>query len=98
MNEHELAVYIRNLVKICVMPYIGDVNDTSTRELIKQTIDLSLFEMVEQNTLSDFEVVLDESNNTPERIDRNELWVDVAARPAETDAPMISIPVCIMPS
>lgn len=98
MNEHELADYIRNLVKICVMPYTGNVNDASTRELIKQTIDLSLFEMVDQGTLSDFEVVSDESNNTPERIDRNELWVDVAVRPTETDAPMIYIQVCIKPA
>ena len=31
--------------------------------------------------LTAFNVVCDESNNTPERIDRNELWVSVFLKP-----------------
>jgi phage tail sheath protein FI len=33
--------------------------------------------------LYDFAVVCDESNNTDSRIDRNELWVDIAIEPVK---------------
>jgi len=40
----------------------------------------------------DFRVVCDESNNTPTRIDRNELYVDIAIEPMKA-AEFIYIPV-----
>ena len=39
--------------------------------------------LVTDRGLYDFLVVCDESNNTPARIDRNELWVDVAIQPVK---------------
>jgi phage tail sheath protein FI len=33
--------------------------------------------------LYDFLVVCDESNNTPTRIDRSELWLDIAVEPVK---------------
>jgi hypothetical protein len=43
----------------------------------------------------DFAVVCDESNNTPTRIDRNELWVDCAIKPAKA-IEFIYIPLRIL--
>jgi phage tail sheath protein FI len=40
-------------------------------------------------------VVCDESNNTPARIDRNELWIDVAVEPVKA-AEFIYVPVRIL--
>ena len=34
--------------------------------------------------LQGFRVIVDETNNTPERIDRNELWVSVFLKPTRT--------------
>ena len=48
-----------------------------------------------QRGVYDFAVVCDESNNTPARIDRNELWVDVAIEPTKA-AEFIYIPVRIV--
>jgi phage tail sheath protein FI len=51
-----------------------------------------LLELVGQRALYDFIVVCDESNNTPARIDRSELWVDVAIEPVKA-VEFIYIPV-----
>ena len=40
-------------------------------------------ELVGQRALYDFLVVCDTSNNTPARIDKNELYVDIAIEPVK---------------
>jgi hypothetical protein len=45
--------------------------------------------------LYDFATLCDSSNNTPERIDRNELWADVAIKGTKT-AEFIYIPIHVM--
>ena len=42
-----------------------------------------MLELVGQRALFDYVVVCDESNNTPSRIDRNELWIDIAIEPVK---------------
>ena len=51
-----------------------------------------MLELTSQRALFDFAVVCDESNNTPARIDRNELYVDVAIEPVKA-VEFIYIPV-----
>jgi hypothetical protein len=43
----------------------------------------------------DYLVVCDESNNTPARIDRNELWIDIAIEPVKA-IEFIYIPVRVL--
>jgi hypothetical protein len=43
----------------------------------------------------DYLVVCDESNNTPARIDRSELWVDIAIEPVKA-VEFIYIPIRIL--
>ena len=40
-------------------------------------------DLVSKRALYDFLVVCDESNNTPARIDRNELYIDIAIQPVK---------------
>jgi len=49
-------------------------------------------DLVAKRGIYDYLVVCDESNNTPARIDRNELWVDVAIEPVKA-IEFIYIPV-----
>jgi phage tail sheath protein FI len=42
-----------------------------------------MLELVGLRAIYDFAVVCDETNNTPSRIDRNELYVDVAIEPTK---------------
>jgi phage tail sheath protein FI len=76
-------VYLRSQLNKLAKPYIFEPNDKITRDEIKAQVDSLLLELVGQRALYDFLVVCDESNNTPTRIDRNELYVDIAIEPVK---------------
>ncbi len=81
INVARLVVYLRSQLKKLARPYIFEPNDKFTRDEVKQAVESLLLELVGLRALNDFAVVCDESNNTPSRIDRNELWVDIAIEP-----------------
>ena len=92
VNVARLVAFARlNLDKIA-RPFIFEPNDALTRNEIKQAIESFLLELTAQRALNDFAVVCDESNNTTARIDRNELYVDVAIEPVKT-VEFIFIPI-----
>jgi phage tail sheath protein FI len=62
---------------------VFEPNDKITRDEVKQAVESLLLELVGLRALYDFAVVCDETNNTASRIDRNELWVDIAIEPVK---------------
>jgi len=92
INVARLVAFVRlNLDKIA-RPFIFEPNDALTRNEIKQAIESFMLELSAQRALNDFAVVCDESNNTAARIDRNELYVDIAIEPIKS-VEFIFIPV-----
>ena len=92
VNVARLTAFVRlNLDKIA-RPFIFEPNDALTRNEIKQSIESFMLELTAQRALNDFAVVCDETNNTPARIDRNELFVDIAIEPIKA-VEFIFIPV-----
>jgi phage tail sheath protein FI len=83
INVARLVIYLRYQLNVIAKPYIFEPNDTITRNQIKQQIEKLLLELVGQRALYDFLVVCDNSNNTPSRIDANELHVDIAIEPVK---------------
>lgn len=83
INVSRLVVYLRVQLARIAKPYIFEPNDTQTRNEIKQQIESFLLELVGQRALYDYLVVCDTSNNTPSRIDANELYVDIAIEPVK---------------
>jgi hypothetical protein len=83
INVSRLVVYLRTQLNRLARPYIFEPNDKITRDEVKQAVESLLLELVGLRALYDFAVVCDESNNTPARIDRNELWVDIAIEPVK---------------
>lgn len=92
INVARLVIYLRSQLNKLAKPYIFEPNDKVTRDEIKQQVESLLLELVGQRALYDFLVVCDESNNTPTRIDRNELYVDIAIEPVKA-VEFIYIPV-----
>ncbi len=92
INVARLVIYLRSQLNKLAKPYIFEPNDKITRDEIKQQVESLLLELVGQRALYDFLVVCDESNNTPNRIDRNELYVDIAIEPVKA-VEFIYIPV-----
>ena len=84
INVSRLAVYLRTQLDALGKPFIFEPNDELTRNEIKQAVESFLLELVGQRALYDFLVVCDETNNTPTRIDRNELYVDIAIEPIKS--------------
>jgi phage tail sheath protein FI len=84
INVARLAVYLRTQLDAIGKPFIFEPNDELTRNEIKAAIESFLLELVGQRALYDFLVVCDDTNNTPTRIDRNELYVDIAIEPVKS--------------
>lgn len=83
INVARLVVYLRSQLNSLAKPYLFEPNDKVTRDEIKQQVESLLVELVGLRALYDFLVVCDETNNTPARIDRNELYVDIAIEPVK---------------
>ena len=83
INVSRLVAYLRRQLDVLSRPYLFEPNDKITRNEIKNAVTSLLLELVGQRALYDFIVVCDESNNTPARIDRSELWLDLAIEPVK---------------
>jgi len=84
INVSRLAVFLRTQLDAIAKPFIFEPNDELTRNEIKQAVESFLLELVGQRALFDFLVVCDDTNNTATRIDRNELYVDIAIEPVKS--------------
>ena len=95
MNVARLVAYIRYQLQIAARPFVFEPNDQLTRGQLSGIIQSLFVGLVAQRGLYDYLVVCDASNNTPARIDRNELWVDIAIEPVIA-AEFIYIPVRVL--
>jgi hypothetical protein len=83
INVARLVAYLRRQLSILAQPFLFEPNDNSTRQAIKNAAESLFIELVGQRAVYDYIVVCDESNNTPARIDRSELWMDIAIEPVK---------------
>jgi hypothetical protein len=83
INVARLIIYLRRQLAALARPYIFEPNDQITRDEIKGAVESLLIELVGLRAIYDFAVVCDDSNNTPSRVDRNELYIDIAIEPTK---------------
>jgi len=83
INVARLVCYLRRQLDILARPYLFEPNDAQTRREIKAAAESLMQELVGQRALYDYIVVCDETNNTPARIDRSELYMDIAIEPVK---------------
>jgi hypothetical protein len=81
INVARLVCYLRRQLDVLARPFLFEPNDDQTRREIKAAAESLMLELVGQRALNDFIVVCDETNNTPARIDRSELYMDIAIEP-----------------
>jgi hypothetical protein len=94
INVARLVAFIRGRLDVIGKQYLFEPNDQITRNQIKNAIDGLMIDLVAKRGLYDYLVVCDLTNNTPARIDRNELYVDIAIEPVKA-VEFIYIPVRI---
>lgn len=92
VNVARLVNYIRTILAKGTMSFLFEPNDKITRDQIKQVIEGAMNDLVSKRGIYDYLVVCDTSNNTPDRIARNELYVDIAISPMRS-VEFIYIPI-----
>lgn len=95
INVVRMLAKIKRDIRKAAAAYLFELNDRVTRDSIKAMIDGYLNDIMMRRGLYDFIVICDESNNTPTRIDANELWVDIAVKPARS-VEFIYIPIQVV--
>jgi len=83
INVARLVNYLRTVLASVANQFLFEPNDKITRDQIKQLVESLLNDLVAKRGVYDYIVVCDESNNTSDRIARNELYVDVAIEPVK---------------
>lgn len=83
INVSRLIAFMRARLEAIGKGYLFEPNDQITRDGIKAQIEGLCQDLVAKRGLYDYLVVCDLTNNTPARIDANELWVDIAIEPVK---------------
>jgi len=95
VNVSRLVMYIRRQLRKNTLAFVFEPNDQLTRDNLKSAVDGFLGDILIKRGLYDFATVCDESNNTPDRIDRNEMYIDIAIKPVKA-AEFIYIPIRVV--
>ncbi len=95
INVVRLLCMMRRNLRKSAFAFVFEPNDRHTRDNLKAMVDNFLRDIMIRRGLYDYVVVCDESNNTPARIDRNELIVDIAIKPVKA-AEFIYIPIRVV--
>jgi hypothetical protein len=95
INVARLVAFIRGRLDVIGKQFLFEPNDQITRNQIKNAIDGLMIDLIAKRGIYDYLVVCDLTNNTPARIDRNELYIDIAIEPIKA-VEFIYIPVRIM--
>lgn len=81
VNVRRLFIILAKAISTALKFFLFEPNDTFTRLQIINLINPFLRDVVARRGIFDFLIVCDDRNNTPERIDRNELWCDIYIKP-----------------
>jgi hypothetical protein len=83
INVSRLIAFLRGRLQELAKTYLFEPNDQITRNEITNAINGLMIDLVNKRGIYDYLVVCDLTNNTPARIDRNELYVDIAIEPVK---------------
>ena len=95
VNVARLINYLSYNLNVLAQPFLFEPNDQQTRQSVTNTFNSFMGNLVGLRALYDYAVVCDTSNNTPARIDANELWIDIAIKP-EKAIEFIYIPIRVL--
>jgi hypothetical protein len=83
INVARLVAFLRGRLEEIGKLFLFEPNDEITRNEIANVCNSLMIDLVAKRAIYDYLVVCDTSNNTPARIDRNELYVDIAIEPVK---------------
>jgi hypothetical protein len=83
INVARLVCFLRGRLEEVGKLFLFEPNDQITRNSIANLCNSLMIDLIAKRAIYDYLVVCDLSNNTPSRIDNNELWVDIAIEPVK---------------
>jgi hypothetical protein len=83
INVARLVAFLRGRLEEIGKLFLFEPNDTITRAEMTNAVNSLMIDLQSKRAIYDYLVVCDLSNNTPARIDRNEMWVDIAIEPVK---------------
>jgi hypothetical protein len=92
INVARLVNYLRTILASVGNGFLFEPNDKITRDQIANIVSGAINDLVAKRGVYDYLVICDETNNTPTRIARNELYVDIAIEPVKA-VEFIYIPI-----
>jgi phage tail sheath protein FI len=81
VNVRRLFIVLEKAISTASKYFLFEPNDEITRSQLTSMIDPFLRDVQARRGVYDYKVICDETNNTPERIDRNELWATILIKP-----------------
>lgn len=84
INVRRLMIALRKTLLASTQSFVFEPNDPITWENIQTVVEPLLDDIRRRRGITDYRVVCDETTNTPERIDRNELWCKILIKPTKT--------------
>lgn len=82
INVRRLFIVLEKAIARAAKYSLFEFNDEFTRAQFVALVEPFLRDVQGRRGIYDFKVVCDATNNTPERIDRNEFWGDIYIKPA----------------
>lgn len=84
VNVRRLFIVLEKAISTAAKFTLFEFNDAFTRAQFKNLVEPFLRDVQGRRGIFDFQVICDESNNTPEVIDRNEFVGDIYIKPARS--------------
>lgn len=84
INVRRLFIVLEKAIAVIAKTFLFEFNDEFTRAQFVSIVTPYLRDIQGRRGITDFRVVCDETNNTAERIDRNEFWGDIYIKPARS--------------
>lgn len=81
VNVRMLLIFIKKNAVTLLRNFIFEPNDITTRVQVQSVLDSFMSDILGRRGVTAYKVIVDETNNTPERIDRNELHVAIFLKP-----------------
>jgi hypothetical protein len=84
INVRRLFIVLEKAISTAAKFSLFELNDRFTRAQFKNLIEPFLLDVQARRGITDFRVICDETNNTPEIIDRNEFVADIFVQPTRS--------------
>jgi hypothetical protein len=84
VNVANLFLYLKKKIEPVGRRFLFEQNDAQSRELFRNAVEPFLQTLKGQRAITDFKVICDETNNTPDIVDSNQFVVEILIKPTKT--------------